>query len=233
MASDNHRDPLTRNEQAYAAGAVSPLTRGRITVAHRETVANWANLVTAIRTVVGLALFAAAAVEQDARLNYAGLAVYWVLDIVDGFLARKFNLETRLGAQFDILADRLLISFFYLNYLASNPSAAPTVALFLLQFMILDQYLSNQFLRWPILSPNYFNLVDELIWKLNWSVPGKLFNTGLVTVLLVLLPTQIPALLASVVLILLKLFCCQRVLRLAAPEQTWEQENVEHRAARR
>jgi CDP-diacylglycerol---glycerol-3-phosphate 3-phosphatidyltransferase len=228
MASDDRSDSLTpdplswdRDGEGEAKSGVPRLAHGRIPVGHRETVRTWANFVTAFRTVVGLALFAVAAVQRDATLNYAGLAVYWVLDIVDGFVARKLNQETRIGAQFDILSDRLLVSFFYLNYLAMNPSVAPTVALFLLQFAIIDQYLSNQFLRWPILSPNYFNLVDDLIWKLNWSVPGKMFNTGLVTILLIVLPTQIPALVISVVLIVLKLFCCARAVRLPAPERTW------------
>ena len=100
----------------------------------------WANLVTLIRTVTGLALFT--------------------------------------------------IAFFYLNYLALHPEAAIVIALFLGEFMILDQYLSNQFLRWPILSPNYFYAVDETIWRLNWSPPGKFFNSGAVT--LVLLATGLP-----------------------------------------
>ena len=58
------------------------------------------------------------------------------------------------------------------------------ITLILFEFMILDHYLSNQFLRWPILSPNYFYVVDRTIWRLNWSPPGKFVNSGAVTILL-------------------------------------------------
>ncbi|MBI4508574.1 MAG: CDP-alcohol phosphatidyltransferase family protein [Deltaproteobacteria bacterium] len=184
----------------------------------REQPFTWANLVTAVRTVVGVALFSIAAFERSAAWNFAGLAVYWSLDMLDGFLARRLHQETRLGAQFDILADRLLVAFFYLNYLALHPGRAVVVALFLFEFMVVDHYLSNQFLRWPILSPNYFYKVDRLIWKLNWSLPGKLFNTGLITMLLLLVPPAWPALSACVILIGLKLYCCVRLHGLAQPE---------------
>jgi CDP-diacylglycerol--glycerol-3-phosphate 3-phosphatidyltransferase len=56
--------------------------------------------------------------------------------------------------------------------------------LFLFEFMVLDQYLSNQFMRWRLLSPNYFYVVDRTIWRLNWSAPGKFLNSGVVTILL-------------------------------------------------
>lgn len=144
----------------------------------------WANAVTLFRTVAGLALFAVAAIQHSPTWNLAGLAVYWSLDVLDGFLARRLNQETRLGAQLDILSDRFLIAFFYLNYLALHPAAAVVIALFLLEFMILDHYLSNQFLNWPILSPNYFYLVDRTIWWLNWSPVAKFVNSGAVTILL-------------------------------------------------
>ena len=121
----------------------------------------WANLATAIRVVAGVVVFAIAAANRDETWNYAGLAVYWVLDVVDGFLARALDQETRLGAQMDILADRLLVAFFYLNYVAIHPEMIVPVALFLFQFMGIDHYLSNQFMRWPIKSPNYFYEVDR------------------------------------------------------------------------
>jgi len=149
-----------------------------------EDLRTWANLVTLIRTVAGLALFAVAAIQHSLAWNLAGLAAYWSLDVLDGFLARRLHQETRFGAQFDILSDRFLIAFFYLNYLSLHPEAAVVIALFLFEFMILDQYLSNQFMRWPILSPNYFYLVDRTIWRLNWSPPGKFLNSTAVTILL-------------------------------------------------
>ena len=101
-----------------------------------------------MRAVVGLALFAVAAVRRDPTLNYVGLGVYWVLDVLDGYLARRLDQETRFGAQLDILCDRLLVSCFYLNYLYldDRPGTVVPIALFLIQFMVIDHYLSNQFL---------------------------------------------------------------------------------------
>ncbi len=183
-----------------------------------EDLRTWANLVTLIRTVAGLTLFVVAAIEHSLAWNLAGLAVYWSLDFLDGFLARRLHQETRFGAQFDILSDRFLIAFFYFNYLALHPETAVVIALFLFQFMMLDHYLSNQFMRWPILSPNYFYLVDETIWRLNWSRPGKVFNSAAVTILLLV---SGPAWAAAAVLITLyaiKLYSFVRLYRLPSPE---------------
>lgn len=149
-----------------------------------EDVRTWANLVTLIRCVVGLGLLAMAALEQSMAWNLAGLAVYWSLDVADGYLARRLHQETRFGAQFDILADRFLIAFFYLNYQAMHPGVSVVVALYLFEFMVIDHYLSSQFLRWELLSPNYFYTIDKRIWQLNWSPPGKFVNSGLITILL-------------------------------------------------
>lgn len=187
----------------------------------REPWFTWANLATAIRAVAGLAIFAYAACTRSATWNYVGLAVYWVLDVLDGYLARAFDQETRLGAQMDILADRLLVAFFYLNYVTLNPGLIVPVSLFLLQFMGIDHFLSNQFLRWPIKSPNYFYAVDRTIWLWNWSWPGKLLNSALVTVVIV---TTRSAELSSAVclaIITLKLWTAIRLRALPAPEATW------------
>jgi len=56
---------------------------------------------------------------------------------------------------------------------------------------VLDHYLSNQFIRWPILSPNYFYLVDRQTWLWLWSKPAKALNTGLVTLLLIGAPVPV------------------------------------------
>jgi CDP-diacylglycerol---glycerol-3-phosphate 3-phosphatidyltransferase len=194
-----------------------------MTAAARPEWRTWANLVTAVRGVAGLVLFAVAAVQRDVTFNYVGLGVYWALDVLDGFLARRLGQETRLGAQLDILCDRLLVSCFYVNtlYLDDRPGMVVPVALFLIQFMVLDQWLSNQFLRWPILSPNYFFQADRGIWLLNWSALAKAANTGLVTLLIVLVPSPWPATAVCLALIALKTHSCVKLLRLPAPELAW------------
>ena len=183
----------------------------------QENLRTTANAVTLTRLIVATVLFAASAYLRNPMLNLAGLAVYWVGDVADGFLARRLNQETLFGAQWDILADRMSVAFFYLNYLVLYPNLAPAIVLFLVQFMVIDHYLSNQYLRWPIMSPNYFYRVDPTIWKLNWSKLGKACNTGLITLLLLL--TKSNALVVPAVLILLgiKLYSSVRLMRLKEP----------------
>ena len=173
----------------------------------------WANAVTALRIVACVAMFAVAAALHSAAWNLAGLGLFWLLDIADGWLARRLDQETRLGAQFDILADRLLVAFFYMNHLAWHHELVVPVALFLVQFMLLDHHLSNQFLRWDLLSPNYFYEVDPIIWRLNWSPVAKLGNTALVTLLLVVAHAPVWATAASLGLIAVKLYSLGRLFR--------------------
>lgn len=173
---------LTPLAASAASAAAAPLgvadSRRRLV---RETWRTWPNLVTGVRVVAALACFVVAALWRSEPWNYAGLAVYWVLDIADGGLARALRQETRIGAQLDILSDRLLIGAFYANFLRAHPVMAVPIALHLVQFVVLDQYLSHQFMRWPCLSPNYFYEVDRRIWAWNWSPPGKVANGALVT----------------------------------------------------
>jgi len=190
-------------------------------VVARENWATWANLVTAIRLITGVIIFAYAAVNRDETWNFVGLGVYWVLDVLDGFLARRLDQETRLGAQMDILADRVLVAFFYLNYATLYPSLIVPVAMFLFQFMGIDQYLSLQFMRWSIKGPNEFYLVDRKIWMWNWSVGGKLLNSGVVTCVLVLTKSPIMGSLVCGAIIVLKVWSAILMYRLVPPETRW------------
>jgi CDP-diacylglycerol--glycerol-3-phosphate 3-phosphatidyltransferase len=97
------------------------------------------------------------------------------------------------------------------------PALAPVIVLFLVQFMVVDHYLSNQYLRWPIMSPNYFYRVDHRIWALNWSKLGKVCNTGLVTLLLLLTKSNAAVLPVVLALLAVKLYSCARVARLREP----------------
>jgi CDP-diacylglycerol---glycerol-3-phosphate 3-phosphatidyltransferase len=189
--------------------------RGSIARCLSSELLTWANLVTAARLVGGLAAFGAFYLASWEGWNFIGLAIYWAGDILDGWLARRLKQETLFGAQFDILADRMLICLFYLGYLTVHPIRAPAVLLFLFEFAVLDHYLSNQFMRWPIVSPNYFYLVDRQTWMWLWSTPAKALNTGLVTALLIALPSQWPAILATISLISVRLWCVRRTLLLA------------------
>lgn len=187
----------------------------------RESWSTWANLVTAIRLVGGIAIFAYAALERDETWNFIGLGVYWVLDVVDGFLARRFDQETRIGAQMDILADRVLVAFFYLNYVTLYPGLMIPVSMFLFQFMGIDHFLSNQFMRWPIKSPNYFYQVDRTIWLWNWSAPGKLLNSAVVTAVLVFTKSAILGSIVCGAILVLKIWTAVRMHQLNPPEAHW------------
>ena len=77
--------------------------------------------------------------------------------------------------------------------------------------------ISNQFMRWSILSPNYFYVVDRTIWRLNWSPPAKAFNSGMITVLLLgtgLIWPVVPVLMA---LYAIKVYSAIRLHRLPLP----------------
>jgi len=174
-----------------------------------------------IRLTAGLVIFAYAAVTRDETWNFIGLGVYWLLDVVDGFLARRLDQETRIGAQLDILADRLLVAFFYLNYVTLYPQLIVPVAMFLFQFMGIDHYLSNQFMRWPIKSPNYFHQVDRGIWAWNWSPAGKLLNSAVVTAVLVLTKSAILGSIVCGAILVMKVWTAMRMARLPAPEDGW------------
>lgn len=188
----------------------------------REPWNTWANIATAVRLVSGIAVFAYAAVTANAAWNFVGLGIYWTLDVLDGFLARRFDQETRIGAQLDILADRVLVAFFYLNYTVLHPELIVPVSLFLFQFMFIDHFLSNQFMRWPIKSPNYFYRVDRTIWMLNWSPAGKLLNSGVVTAVLVGTKSPIIGSIVCGGIIVLKLWTAVRMYSLPPPEAGWQ-----------
>jgi CDP-diacylglycerol--glycerol-3-phosphate 3-phosphatidyltransferase len=188
----------------------------------RETWLTWANLVTGVRVASALACFVAATLTGREGWNYAGLVVYWLLDIADGGIARALRQETRIGAQLDILSDRLLIGAFYANFLGWHAGMAIPIAMHLLQFVVLDQYLSHQFMRWPCLSPNYFHEIDRAVWTWNWSPLGKVANGALVTGAIVGAAWAgwswiVPSLVSAAV-IAVKVWSTVRLARLPAPE---------------
>ena len=151
----------------------------------REPLATLPNLITASRTVLSLLLVALALRWRSEDLVLWGVAVYWLGDIADGLVARDTGTETRTGAVLDILCDRLGCASCFLAYATFHPGMLPAVVVFLLQFMVVDNYLSLSFQRWPLSSPNYFYLVDPLVHRLNWSPVAKSLNSGALLLLMV------------------------------------------------
>ena len=191
----------------------------------KENIWTFANFVTLARVTFCIIIFYLAFTNLKITWAYIGLLIHWVLDALDGYFARLLNQETLFGAQIDILADRLLIVFFYINYSLLNQFLIMPVMLFMFEFVFLDAYLSIQFLNWDIISPNYFYMVDKFIWKLNWSPPAKVVNSGLITILLITIDA--PQLVSLIVLFLIsiKIFSFIRLQRMTN-DYYFEENNV-------
>ncbi|WP_433127712.1 CDP-alcohol phosphatidyltransferase family protein [Micromonospora sp. CA-240977] len=155
------------------------------------TLLNVPNAITAVRTAGAVGLAVAALTQRSAHLLVAAYLLYWIGDILDGAAARSLGQETRAGAVFDIVADRACTSACAAALIVLRPATALPVAVFLVQFMVIDQLLSLMFLRWPLLSPNYFARVDTRIYLWNWSPPAKALNTAAVVLLAIFAPLAV------------------------------------------
>ena len=178
-----------------------------------EPVATTANVITLVRTVAAVGIGVWALVGSSLPLVAAGYAVYWVGDILDGAVARWRRHETRRGGVLDVVSDRACTSVLAAGFLAVRPEAAVPLGVFLVQFMVLDCMLTLAFLHWPIVSPNYFWVVDRRVWRLNWSSPAKLANTGAVVVFLAL-DWVVAATVVAAVVTLVKVWSLRAVARL-------------------
>jgi CDP-diacylglycerol--glycerol-3-phosphate 3-phosphatidyltransferase len=160
------------------------------------------NTITVVRTAIAMALAVVALMSASIGLTVSAFLVYWIGDMLDGLSARLFRQETRFGAVLDILCDRACASLCVAALLVLRPDMAVPLTLFLVQFMVVDCQLSLAFLRWPIVSPNYFGAVHRGVYRWNWSPPAKAVNTAaLVTLVLVAPSAWYPAALALGVLV--------------------------------
>jgi CDP-diacylglycerol--glycerol-3-phosphate 3-phosphatidyltransferase len=158
-----------------------------------------ANLLTLLRLVFSLYFFILAILKSNPKYNFIGLAVHLIGDFIDGFYARTFKQETILGAEIDIIADRLEAIFFYVNFIYFRPTLFLPVAIYLVDYAFVDFYLSYQFIKYDIISPNYFYKVDRTVHILNYSPVGKFCNSTMFVLMLIFLPQYpiIPGLFAS------------------------------------
>src|SRR4051794_1046594 len=181
-----------------------------------RAVATWANLVTSLRVAACVPLALVGILAPSGTLLLTAYAVYWVRDALGGQLARRLGQETRVGAVLDIVSDRACSSVLVCALVVQEPRLWPALAVYLVQFMVVDCVLSLAFLRWPVLSPNYFYCVDRAVWRWNWSPLAKVVNTCgvVVAVLAGLLPV---ALLIATAQLLLKLWSAWLVVGLALP----------------
>lgn len=183
----------------------------------RETLLTPASYVTFVRTILAVLFAVYAAIHHDQTMLLIGLACYWVGDIADGIIARKLKCEMRSGALLDIVADRLCVAVIYLTYASLHPDMLWAVGLYLIEFMFIDGFLSLAFLFWPLLSPNYFYLVDKRIFDLNWSPVGKVANSSvflLATIFIGSPPLSIAIVLAVTVV---KIYSLKRLYKIGIP----------------
>jgi CDP-diacylglycerol--glycerol-3-phosphate 3-phosphatidyltransferase len=136
------------------------------------------NVITVMRTVGSLVLAMAALAHASPGLLVASYLVYWVGDMADGEVARRMGLETRTGAVFDIVADRANSLTCAACFVALDPRLAVPMAIYVIEFAVVDTMLSLGFLAFDVLGPNDFHGVDLLLWRWNWSRPAKALNTS-------------------------------------------------------
>jgi len=158
-----------------------------------EPLVTWPNIITALRTLVALSLTALALPKQSVTLLLVGLFVHWGGDVLDGSVARWLHQETRGGALFDVLADRVCALAFWLPWAAWHPDVVWPIALYVLEFALADALLSVMWLAWPLVSCNYVDRVDPVVHRLNWWPPAKAVNTAGLLVLVVVWPQPLLA----------------------------------------
>jgi len=170
------------------------------------------NVITLGRFIFSLFFFILAIRRLNPTYNFIALGIHWVGDVLDGLYARKLKQETILGAEIDIISDRIAVLFFYINYLYFNPNLIIPVAIYLINFAFVDFYLSYQFLKFNIISPNYFYKIDHTVFILNFSYVGKFCNSTVVTLILIFAPRfQVFALIFALILIGVKIYSIYRL----------------------
>jgi CDP-diacylglycerol---glycerol-3-phosphate 3-phosphatidyltransferase len=195
----------------------------------RERLFTTATIITFVRTAITLGLAFAAAHDRSLPLLLWALGTYWVGDSIDGIVARVMNQETRIGAALDIMCDRISAAAFYIGFAWYDPTMAAPVAIYLAEFMVLDLYLSLAFLQWPLVSPNYFYLVDRRLYLWNWSRPGKTLNSGLFAVYMVIVREPWSAAAIAAGLFALKAVSMGWMMKLGVPVPTGCLQADEHR----
>lgn len=183
----------------------------------KDTLLTPASYITFLRTIAAVGVGLYALVVRNELLLLLALVIYWSGDILDGYIARRMHCEMRSGAMLDIVSDRLCVAVIYLVYAFFNPEMTLAIGLYLFEFMLIDTFLSLSFLFWPLLSPNYFFLVDKLIYQLNWSVIGKAANSSIFLLATILFNNVVLSTGIAIILISLKTFSIYRLYKIGIP----------------
>jgi len=175
-----------------------------------EPVISAPNAITTLRTIGSIVLAMAALAQASVPLLVASYLVYWVGDMADGEVARRMGLETRVGAVFDIVADRANSLTCAACFVALDPRLALPMAIYVIEFAVVDTMLSLGFLAFDVLGPNDFHRVDPLLWRWNWSRPAKALNTSCIVLACVAGQVGLATLFAVAVLVT-KVWSCFRL----------------------
>ena len=144
------------------------------------------NRITLARTVIAMVVATYAFRTGELTWLVVGYFTYWFGDSLDGWVARRRDEESLSGAVFDIVCDRACSFLLAAAFMATYPGTIGPLAIYLIQFGVLDTMLTFSFLLWPwMLSPNYFYKVDRPIYVWNWSKPAKAINTAAVVLSLI------------------------------------------------
>lgn len=201
--------------EAWAPTAVPPSSRE---IAH-EPALTLPNAVTVLRTVLSVFLALGAVATDSATLLAAAYLVYWLGDMADGEVARRLQLETRIGAVFDIVADRANSLLCAACFVALDPRMALPISIYVVEFAVVDTMLSLGFLAFEIKGPNDFHTVDLMLWRWNWSRPAKALNTSVIVLTCLAGQAGLATVLACAVL-LGKLWSCAQLRRLTTRART-------------
>ncbi len=181
-----------------------------------ETTRTLANGISIVRTAVSIPGSLLALHESSWVWLVAAYIVYWVGDMGDGWVARRMDEETVVGAVLDIVCDRACTTLAAAAFVHLAPDAAVPLAVFLLQFCVVDAMLSLAFLPFGLRSPNDFFLVDRRLHALNWSPPAKALNTSLV-VLACIVGAHVTATVIALALLVVKSLSLHRLLAVLWP----------------
>jgi phosphatidylglycerophosphate synthase len=142
----------------------------------RESSWTYATALTVARALITSVIFVLAVLWRSHEWLLIALGMSMCADFLDGFIARTGRTETVLGAQLDGMADRLATTFVIAGVLTMDHGASTAIVagLVWLQFGVVDQFLTSQFLRFGLWSPDHFYAIEETVWQLNWSPPAKL-----------------------------------------------------------
>jgi phosphatidylglycerophosphate synthase len=195
--------------EVWAPTAVPPTSRD---IAH-EPALTLPNAVTVLRTVLSVFLALGAVATDSGRLLAAAYLVYWLGDMADGEVARRLGLETRIGAVFDIVADRANSLLCAACFVALEPRMAVPMSIYVVEFAVVDTMLSLGFLAFEIKGPNDFHAVDLLLWRWNWSRPAKAVNTSVIVLACLAGQAGLATVIACAVLVG-KVWSCAQLRRL-------------------